>query len=94
MARYDVQQMVQYGRDAELRGRTEGRTEGRAEGIAAGLAPLARQFERRIGRALTTAEHATLRARLPSLGAERLGDVVLDLDADALARWLDDADAR
>jgi hypothetical protein len=85
-ARDEVQQMVQYGKDAELRGRNEG--------IAAGLAPLVRQFERRIGRALTATEHDALRGRLRSLGAERLGDVVLDLASDALAGWLADPAAR
>ena len=97
-ARDEVQQMVQYGKDAELRGRNEGIaagiTLGRDEGIAAGLAPLVRLFERRIGRALTATEHDALRGRLRSLGAERLGDVVLDLAPDALEHWLADSAAR
>jgi hypothetical protein len=33
-------------------------------------------------------------ARLSTLGADRLGDVVLDLSAPALAAWLADHDAR
>ncbi len=97
-ARDEVQQMVQYGKDAELRGRNEGIAagiaRGRDEGIAAGIAPLVRLFERRIGRALTATEHDALRGRLHSLGAERLGDVVLDLAPDALALWLADTAAR
>lgn len=35
-----------------------------------------------------------LRARLATLGAERLGDVVLDSDAEALVAWLGDPAAR
>lgn len=65
-----------------------------ARGRDEGLAPLVRQFERRLGRALTADERATLRARLATHGPERLGDVVLDLAPDALAAWLADIDAR
>lgn len=67
--------------------RDEGQFEGRFE-----LA--AHQFERRLRRPLGEAERATLRARIASLGAARVGDVVLDLDGAALARWLADPDAR
>ena len=35
-------------------------------------------------------ERARLRERLHALGPERLGDVVMDLDGPALARWLTD----
>jgi len=59
-----------------------------------GLAPLAHLFERRLGRRLTVAEHHTLRDRLPLLGPDRLGDVVLDFDADTLTAWLADPEAR
>jgi hypothetical protein len=68
--------------------------EGREEGREQGLAPLMRQFERVLGRALTRDERADIGERLRRLGAERLGDVVLDLDAASLAEWLADPLAR
>lgn len=58
------------------------------------LQSLEHQFARRLGRPLTPGDHATLAERLSALGADRLGDVVLDLDRDALAQWLADPDAR
>jgi len=50
-------------------------------------------FERRLRRALTNAERATVRARFTTLGPERLSDVVLDLEGDALAAWITDPKA-
>ena len=61
---------------------------GKALGLAQGLALLVRQFERRLGRELTPAERGSLRDRLGTLGPEQLGDVVLDLSSEELARWL------
>jgi hypothetical protein len=58
-----------------------------------GLKPLRHQFERRLGRPLTEAERHTVAQRFESVGADRLGDVVLDLTAEALAAWLHDPDA-
>lgn len=79
-------------------GRDEGLKVGRDEGVKAGrdegLAPLAHLFARRLGRPLTDAEFARLRERLDTHGAARLGDVVLDLDANALAAWIADLHAR
>ncbi len=66
------------------------REEGISQGISKGLETLVHQFERRLGRALDRLERDTLAARLGVLGAPRLGDVVLDLDAAALAKWLSD----
>jgi hypothetical protein len=66
----------------------------RAKLVECGLRPLVRLFERRLARSLTEAERATLLTRLSSVGPDRLGDVVLDLDPPALAVWLDDPDAR
>jgi hypothetical protein len=63
------------------------------KGIEKGLRPLAHQFERRLGRSLTPEEHHALRERFDRLGGSRLGDVVLDLSATALAAWLADPDA-
>ncbi len=45
-------------------------------------------FERKLGRSLTTTERETLAARVHDLGAERVGDLLLDLSAQDLAVWL------
>jgi len=66
-------------------GRKEGRKEGRRQGQ---LQAFAHQFERRLGRPLTTTERQTLASRLAKLGPTRVGDVVLDRSPEALARWL------
>ncbi len=68
--------------------------ESRAEGRVEGLRPLLWQFERRVGRPLSAAEHASVLARFDAVGPERLGDVVLDLSPEALAAWLEDPLAR
>jgi hypothetical protein len=73
--------------------RAEARRGGRKEGLDAGLRPLEHLFSRRLGRALSAAEHGELLRRLGTLGPARLGDVVLDLTPDALAAWLADPDA-
>lgn len=73
----------------EERGRKEGLKEGRHEGLAVTV----RQFERKLGRALTDPERETLYARAGSLGPARIGDLVLDLDGPALAAWLAAPDA-
>lgn len=64
------------------------------EGRQEGLASLWHVYERRLGRALSSEEHRTLRERLKLMGAARLGDVVLDLSPEALGAWLADPDAR
>jgi hypothetical protein len=51
-------------------------------------------FVRRIGRTLTPEEQQALARHAEQLGAERVGEVVLDLDGDALAAWLADPNAR
>lgn len=61
---------------------------GRDDGMQAGLGPIQHQFERKLGRNLTEQERETLRQRLESVGAVRLGDVALDLEGDALAAWI------
>ncbi|MDI1437268.1 hypothetical protein [Polyangium sorediatum] len=66
-------------------GRVEGRVEGRLEGE---LRPLVRQFERLLARGLSDAERARLTERVRAQGAERVGDLVLDLSAQDLATWL------
>lgn len=65
--------------------RKEGRDEGRAEEQRSGVL---RRFERRLGRSLAEGERAAVLSRLASLGAERLDDLVLGADAEALAAWL------
>ncbi len=45
------------------------------------------------GRPLADAERAEVLRRLDTLGPDRIGDVVLDLERDALAAWLADPDA-
>lgn len=69
----------------ENKGWERGRTEGRQEGLQQGLIHL---FTRKLGRPLTDRQRATLLRRLDTLGPDRVGDVVLDLDAAALAAWL------
>ncbi|MDC3953282.1 hypothetical protein [Polyangium jinanense] len=69
-------------------GLEDGRQKGREEGRQEGLAPLAHLFERRLRRPLTPTERATLAEQLLQQGAERLGDVVLDLSPEDLASWL------
>ena len=67
--------------------------EGRSEGVDKGLGPVEHMFARRLGRPLVDAERAELLRRLDTLGASRIGDVVLDLERDALATWLADPNA-
>jgi len=73
-----IEDLVKFGED-----RGEARGEARGQ-----LAVLTRQAGRRLGRPLTAAEVATLQRRLGAEGVERLSDVVLELDAAALAAWL------
>jgi hypothetical protein len=60
------------------------------EVVQRGLQPLQHQFERRLHRKLDPSEQAVLRQRLTTVGADRLGDVVLDMDAATLEAWLTD----
>jgi hypothetical protein len=82
-----IEDLVKFGEDRGLE-------KGLEQGLERGLAPLLRLFSRRLGRPLDEDERGELRRRLEVLGPERLGDVVLDLDSDALGRWLADPDAR
>jgi hypothetical protein len=76
------------------KGMQTGVQQGMQQGMQQGLAPLLRLFSRRLDRALTDDERAVVVARLDSLGADRLGDVVLDLTPPALAAWLADPAAQ
>ena len=48
------------------------------------------EFARYLRRRLTPSEQDVLQQRFTTLGPDRLGDVVIDLDATALAAWLAD----
>jgi hypothetical protein len=61
--------------------RQEGKLKGR-------VATHARVFSRRLGRPFSDAERAVLAERLDRLGEDRLVDLVLTHDGDALAAWL------
>ena len=74
--------------------RQEGKQEGKLEGTQeARVATHARLFTKRLGRPLSDAEHAILAERLDRLGEDRIGDLVLTHDGEALAAWLADPTA-
>ena len=62
--------------------------------VEQGLAPVVRMLARKLGRPLTEAERHSLTERLDTVGADRLGDVVLDLAPEQLAAWLADPTSR
>ena len=62
---------------------------GRVEGIA----PLLSVISRKLGRALSDADRRAVSAHLDLVGPDRLAEVVLDLDRDALSAWLADPSA-
>jgi hypothetical protein len=70
----------------------EGLREGRAERLreerVERLRSLERIIARKLGRALTTAEHNALLQQLDTRGADCVGDAVFDYDGTALAAWL------
>jgi flagellar biosynthesis/type III secretory pathway protein FliH len=93
--RKGVREGIRRGEQRGLqKGIQTGVQQGMQQGMQQGLAPLLRLFSRRLDRALTASERDVVVARLDSLGADRLGDVVLDLPAPALAAWLADPDAQ
>ncbi|HSO00695.1 MAG TPA: hypothetical protein VLS89_20525 [Candidatus Nanopelagicales bacterium] len=67
--------------------------QGIEKGIERGLRPLERLLERRLGRPITEEERARVTERFDTVGADRLGDVALDLAPEALAAWLNDPNA-
>ncbi len=75
------------------RGIVRGIEQGIERGIERGIAPLLSLIGRKLQRPLTEEERSVVSARLDLLGPDRLGDVALDLDRDALAVWLADPDA-
>ncbi|MEZ4299720.1 MAG: hypothetical protein R3B70_32525 [Polyangiaceae bacterium] len=71
----------------EKKGWRQGRSEGK-------LGVFTHQFARKLGAPLSDSQQQSIAQRMKTLGADRLGEVVLDLDAAALAAWLADPDAR
>ena len=84
----------EHERAIEARGIEQGIERGIERGIEQGLAPLLGQIARKLRRALTDDDRRAIATRLDLVGPERLGDVVLDFNGDALAAWLADPDAR
>jgi hypothetical protein len=68
--------------------------QGIERGIEQGLRPFERIVEHRLGRSLGEDERTTLAQRFQTLGADRLGNVAIELSAEALAAWLNDPSAR
>ncbi|WP_437637148.1 hypothetical protein [Sorangium sp. So ce854] len=67
--------------EAEQRGQLQGREEAIAE-------LLGRLFARRVGRRPTTEEERSILDRARALGPSEVEDALLDLEGDALVRWL------
>ena len=67
---------------------TEGFEAGFQQGIEQAIHPLARQFERRLGRPLTEAEQSSLRNHFQVDEPEKVGHALLDLSPQDLALWL------
>ena len=67
---------------------TEGLEAGIEKGNEKHIRSLALQFEHRLGRALTEPEQSSLRKRFQIEGADKVGNVVLDLSPQDLALWL------
>lgn len=86
-----MQQQLQKG---IAQGVERGIEQGIERGIERGVALVRRQCVRRLARALTAGEEATLRDRFVRLGPDRLADLVLDATPAELTAWLADPDAR
>jgi hypothetical protein len=80
----ELMRQLPFVEELERRCRAEGLSQGRTEGT---LLALSRIVERRLRRALSTAEREALRERLAQLGDRALDDA-LDLDARVLEAWL------
>ena len=68
--------------------RREGLREGLREGVLLVLPTVVRVAESRLARAVTDAEREALLQKIHTDGAEAVGDALVSLDPDALARWL------
>jgi hypothetical protein len=81
-----IEDLIQIGQEE---GFERGLEKGLERGLEKGQArTLTRQIERKLGRALGEGERQAVDRRLATLGADQVGDAVLDLDRDALAAWL------
>jgi hypothetical protein len=69
----------------EKRGEKRGEQRGQEKAVAA---LLGRLFTRRVGRGPTSEEQRSILARAEALGPVEVEDVLLDLERDALLRWL------
>jgi len=89
-ATLDRRAQISFAREEGIeKGREEGIEKGREEGIEKGaLHTLTHQFERRLGRPLAEVEAAFLADNVRALGADVVGDVVLERDAEGLVDWL------
>ncbi|MRG97354.1 hypothetical protein [Polyangium spumosum] len=86
MRNYEYQSEIV--RELIAKGLVQGRAEGREEGREEGLRPLVHMVERRLRRALTSAERSSLVEHLREQGPDEVGDAVLDLSPEKLAAWL------
>lgn len=66
----------------------EGMREGMREGVRLVLSAIVRVAESRLARSLTDPEREALAQKIQHDGAEAVGDALVSLDGDALARWL------
>ncbi|AUX41255.1 hypothetical protein SOCE26_026650 [Sorangium cellulosum] len=71
--------------EAEQRGEQRGKQRGKEEAV---VELLGRLFARRVGRRPTTEEEGSILARARVLGPGEVEDALLDLEGDALVRWL------
>jgi hypothetical protein len=79
--------------EAELRGEQRGKQQGRQQGEQRGkeeaiVELLGRLFARRVGRRPTTEEERSILERAQAIGPGEVEDALLDLERDALVRWL------
>ena len=71
--------------EAELRGEQRGELKGELKAITE---LLGRLFARRVGRRPTTEEERSIVERARAIGPAEVEDALLDLERDALVRWL------
>lgn len=75
--------------EAERRGERRGEERGEERGKQQAIAELlGRLFTRRIGRRPTAEEERSIIERARAIGPGEVEDALLDLEADALVRWL------
>lgn len=81
--------IIEAERRGELRGEQRGELRGEERGKQQAIAELlGRLFTRRIGRRPTAEEERSIVERARALGPAEVEDALLDLDGEALIRWL------